>query len=644
MLNHAAEDNLFQHKHIIPLGINFDHYEHRHLLNISALPNVENCILRHGSIMKRRGKSMIFDFAGPQSESTGGPIYPAGVPGTIIRGFFADEQWAYIFTGIEDAPNNAQTGKAAQTGRLYRWNYIADYTDENFIMQNITPDLYGLGVGLSDHYRWHCIRHYDNNTGEKQIICANGWDYIIKIVDGIATSLIPASEIANGNMINGKYLASFYDAVYVAYMTDDGAMLLLFENGGYFGSTTDPGIQTGDIIAGAQSGAYCVVNTVTVSSGSWATGTAAGDFTFSVKVGNFTPGETLICNRGSEVDQDVAITSDGTISDPFAVQWSAPGNSADFKGEDAIYNYFIRPEDGLEISGLAKITNSNGDDMLLLGKGSTRTQNQLWTVQRYDVCNMLNPVRGFSNHWGVAALGPGKVYFNDKGRILDLAGENISVPIELYLKSADVGQWRISAVDYEYEDKVVFSSGKYLFTWDERQKTWSIDKYDFDIEVLWAMSAGSPIKSMLGIMAKHSILSVAEEDIISDLIFSYNKSQLAIYNHLADDDGLPITSFFETPTVPVSGDPLLRARMGYIELAGRPMGTNSVFTIYGSFTDAPYPGQWEEIGTITLNQDGYGCLWFKARSRWASFKVVESSTYSFELFHIAIGWQPSSYR
>jgi hypothetical protein len=726
-----AEDNPIQRKNRLPLGYTLDTYVYRHLLGNNALPFAKNARFEPGAIIKRPGKTVIYDFENI-------------APGTKILTIFpVNEYVALVFTGIKGA------ALGAQTGRVYEWNYVTDTADDNYSMIDITPVIYTgtfSDFKLNDTKKWHCCNHQDFTEGVERTICVNGWDRILSYVPegGTASWTNPAKNVMTARGVMSRlidmdiaynlpliptYVASFYDCLYVANLVDDGyySGMLSFSDGIEY-STGVAGIRVGDYILGQTSGAWARVaavtlggatiagatitvgsgalvngnNTITVSGSgdvtvTLATGytgtatsgtsavtsspkslvagdntvtlTGAGDFTVNVdawagdtaygdltltylagislyqKIGAFLTGEkiSVVHTTLPTVDvEDVATISDGTTGDEFAVVWSEIGNPADF----SVTEYWQRrPEKNLPINGMVNYTPPNtGEDWLIMSKGTTHDQNQLWRIIAHGNFSCINTTRGFSNQDGVVVTGAGELVYNDKGRILDISGKDLSANVALYMKSADPGNWNLRGVDKEYDDQIVYSTGRYMFIYDKKLNTWMFDVYDKAVEVFLALPAGRAAKQLVGIVGKHTQYSVLQEDIISDLIYSYDGSMLCVSNHYCEDEdanGEPQAIDFEvqTPTFPVAGDPAGKGRIISFELEGdadTEAAPHGPFTLSAFYSNVPRHPDWEEVGDIALDGDGHGEIWLPIDKRcvWLALKINSNDTQKARLFNV----------
>lgn len=649
MINPQAQDITFNRNVLMPIGAGIEAFTPRHLVDAKYVPFINNCELNLGCIAKRRGLTTIFNFAGDHEESTGDPIYPAGVTGTKILGFFADTSYGFIFTGIPSAQPNETTGMARQSGRLYRWNYQPKMNESGFRMVDITPSYSGYtDVYLGDTLRWMCIKHYDQESGDEMILCTNGWDRIIKIVKNQASWLWNDTDYNNGLSTNGKYLASFYDALYIAHMTDEGSCELDFYNGS---ADSETPFQENDIIVGKTSHAFATYVSFTLASGSplWSSGYATGTIVFKNKVGNFKTYEQFQVVRSGQVVQNFTFkTRNGTLKDEYAVQWSTPGTVNDFKGPYSMYNYLVRPEDGLPITGLFKVTMGDGDDRLLLGKGGIYKKGQLWEIQPYDTCNMINPTCGITDNFGTVAITTGQAYFNDKGRILDLSGADISLSVARFMRTAIPGQWEMHAVYSDYHNQAWFSSGQRVFIYDTLLKTWNMHTFDEPIQVLGVLPAGKFEFMNLGVAADHVFYSVGEEEAMQYIVFAYANSKLCIQNTFAKDDDQEIHSQFELPFIPAGGDTSINGRGGYIEVQVR-SGVEGLppptFKVYTCIVPTVYRNpDWTYVGNLTTDQSGFGKLWFRGYGKWVSIRLEENSEYPFEIYSITLGMLPENHR
>jgi len=178
----------------IPLGLGINSEKPRFLLSESESPYAYNFRFLDGYIGKRHG---ITDIG-------------LSISGCEIVGVFKYDSGRWIVVFYDTA--SADTYKCF--GKL--WN--GSITSPAWL-DNIYPtDRLLLGT----NEWWDITRHYDDTNGDCAIM-TNGIDHIMKWAPSSGTTtLVAAADIGSGNYMKAKYIQSFKDALYIAYITDYG--------------------------------------------------------------------------------------------------------------------------------------------------------------------------------------------------------------------------------------------------------------------------------------------------------------------------------------------------------------------------------------------------------------------------------------
>jgi len=421
-------------------------------------------------------------------------------------------------------------------------------------------------------------------------------------------------------------------------------------------------LTAGTDIEGATGGATATVTYVSLSSGTWAGGDAAGTIYLKDQTGTFeaenldTTGQANICTIGGNsavtngpLGKYLAsfydriwlayISDDGYgTADSYGVMWTDVDDATDFTAiGSSVAGNQRRPEDGLVITGLKK-----RGDILFLGKGGNDKENQLWAIAPFSNFARIKDNIGPSNHGGMS--GAKNFYFNDKGRILDPEENWISEPIHTLFASADPGTWDVAVAENIYNGHVYFTTGEYLFKYIPLTNAWEMHRFSDTVKILGNTRVpGTAAQSWVGIPSKHKALSVAEEDIISDPILKLGTSKLVVQNHFADDDDDPIDSVYCTRLDPM-GDPERYDRGFKIRLQVNPDQNTGTYKIYTCFCDVPKNADWKYQGEITTDSNGTGEIDIDERGKYSAVMVRENSTKPFTIYKLGVRYEPHAYR
>jgi hypothetical protein len=567
-----------------------------HKIQPNEASYAKNVVFREGA-EKRLGETDVKDYTDLLS-------------GADILGYFrVDADWALIFVG---------NATSTSSGRLYEWNLIKDTTHDDYQLNLVQS-------GLHESATWNCCKHQDDTVGVITA-CTNNEDEVKKY-----QRLLP-----------------------------------------FTGGSTQ--IYVGDTITGVTSEATATVSWVSSITGAWS-GTAAGNFAVINQTGVFTALEDIEVTVGAGAYANVTTDSAGslsnlissgatrgkfcasfydvlylanvkddttTLTDEYGVKWSTINDSTDFSDSD---NYFRRPEGGLPISTIRV-----HGDVLMLGKGNNEAQNQLWQVSPYSNCTLISDKYGPSNHNGAISTTKG-FFFNDKGRILDSQGNHISQPVHTLMASAKPGTWELSGVENSYQNKLMWSTNKSIFVLDLQQQTWEMYFYKNVIQLASNTVPGRAFQEWTSTIDKHSTISVAEEDIMSDFVI-IKDGVLSMMNHFSDDNEKPIEMIIES-RLDASGDTMNKKRDYCIALQGEYYADTyyadsdpiNEYQVYISTSSSPKKVDWDSIGTITLDSNGEGKIWLSGkRSIWRAIRIRENSRNPAKIYKASLRYKLQTQR
>jgi hypothetical protein len=323
-------------------------------------------------------------------------------------------------------------------------------------------------------------------------------------------------------------------------------------------------------------------------------------------------------------------------TDPFGVAWSDPGVVTDFT--DASRS-MIRSENGTQIVSLIPFKNS-----LVLSKYGDR--GEIWLGQAY--ANFERQAEGYGpqNHESIVSTHD-KFWFADKGRILDIDGKFLSLPIHTLFAASNAGQWEIFGIDNYYNNRFYFSNGRLLAFYDFNSNGWNIYRFGRDIKLLGYAPAGKAMSSWIGPMNLHKQLSVSEEDIIADYYAEYSDGVFAMQNHYSQDEFSStetnaINFIYETRTETINSTNMQR----WLSVILQGNANQGPFTIKGWFGNSPVNNpSFETLGTITLDSYGYKELWINKRSKWCALRIEETNANSsVNLYKIGLRYSQHGYR
>ena len=181
----------------IPLGVRLNSETPRHLIGKEETPYCQNVILDNGYILKRWGISQIHDF---------------GTDYSILGYRRINSGYALIAVGKDGTANS---------GLIYRWNLNADPTATDYEMLDLTAQ---EDLSFDDDETFRFTNHYDDNIGLSTIM-TNGvtpiYYYPHETADRYPNGTTLVKLITSGTTFQAKYLASFYDALYLANVTSD---------------------------------------------------------------------------------------------------------------------------------------------------------------------------------------------------------------------------------------------------------------------------------------------------------------------------------------------------------------------------------------------------------------------------------------
>jgi hypothetical protein len=305
--------------------------------------------------------------------------------------------------------------------------------------------------------------------------------------------------------------------------------------------------------------------------------------------------------------------------------WSANNNGAKFESAKRSQR---RPESDSPISGLIRHKNN-----LYLGKYDEGQGGELWQIQAYSNFTNLSTINGFYSPYGQIASD--YLYFNSLGKVW--VAEDMTNPLsgsidDMFSASAST-QWNtIRGIEDRVNRQLIFSNGKRLWLWDKNFQTWMLQEYNDDIKVLFSFPASQRfLYQWEGTLSEHTTI-LAEEDLMTDIMFVLGKDKLCRSSSNYTDDGSDITLEYDTPWDD-GGDCDIEKSFRRFTIHGE----GGPFEVWGDFCDTPRLPVMSKLGTITLNSKGFGYCSVNRRARFGTARI--KSTYNTKQTIVKCGFE-----
>jgi len=545
----------------IPLATSVNSERPSHLLTDAETSFAENVIFERGDIKKRQGTTVVKTFDGEilgyhdaTSDYAIIAAHNGGTPGGVVlwewnrepppNAEFVNLNTTHMTKTSWEFFDTYGGGHSAETAGLYhptaKWRFV----------NHIDPVVGTVTVGTNGEDAPIIYVHKDQSYSD---IYAGHPERHVDFLYSVSPTWVETAP-STASMVKGKYLASFYNALYLANITSDGSGVL-------------------------------------------------------------------------------SITNTTGVNDPTAVIWSDINDATDF----SVAEYFQqRPEGGSPITGLIEFK-----DNLILTKSD-----QVWAIAAYANHQRLTTLMGATTSEGIISYD--SVYLNDQGRVLELFSQNhLSFPIHTSFASQEAGTWDLHAATNKYAREFAYSAGRRLYTYRQENQGWQVFQFADDIDILDYNPPGGAFKDWIGTMDLHTSMTIREEDTLSDFVLKYGTDgdKLAIMNHFTFDNatggsGENIDIAYTTKQEPCGS---IKTKSTFLKVIVQGLPNMGPMMIEGFFTDSPRKSfNWETLGTITTDSEGFGELWIdKKRNIWASLRVSESSKKDFRISEIGLDCEPA---